>query len=278
MGNNLPNNVETSVDITCGKQERYLEEGKMETWYMSYYIGWSNIRFVLETTYDRDGLVKRLQFHFFKPEFICLVIDRAENNLLDQINTDAFRLFCRGTNFVNETKNRWDGVTKTNVAYNWSEDEGSLVVVEQKRKSGFEMPCEVTVAHYYAINSQRRNFIRQKKYDVGLSISVDIRVVDNALDLLWKGLSEHPSSALFKMFKQISRTWTWKWTACPHCAAQTHIQQFQTETENDDEESNYLQLPRQIVMGGNILANQGVIKGNNNDNFFVKQLNILRGG
>ncbi|CAJ2636763.1 unnamed protein product [Trifolium pratense] len=278
MGNNLPNNVGTNIGISITKKESYLQEEKSETWYMSYCIGSSDVLSYLQTTYDRDGLLKHIYIYFSKPRFIGLVI-RAENNRLQQINTDLFGTFCPGTNFVNETKNRWNGVTKTSVAYNWSEDEGSLVVVEQKRKSGFKMPCVVTVAYYYAINAQRRNyFILQKKYDVGLSITVDIRLVDNVLDLSWKGPSEHPSFALFEMFRQISRTWTWKWTACPHCAAQTHIQQFQTETENDDEESNYLQQPRQIVMGGNILANQGVIKGNNNGNFFVKQLNILRGG
>lgn len=84
--------------------------------------------------------------------------------------------------------------------------------------------------------------------------------------------SEHPSLALLQMFQQVSRTWTWAWTACPHCAAQSHMEQF--ETEFDDEERNYLQRPRQI--GGNILANQGTIMGNNNGNFFVNKL-ILRG-
>ncbi|WJX25917.1 hypothetical protein P8452_14905 [Trifolium repens] len=57
-----------------------------------------------------------------------------------------------------------------------------------------------------------------------------------------------PSFALLEMFDQVYKTWNWKWTSCHHCATQTHMQQFETETENnDDEERNNLQQPTQII-------------------------------
>ncbi|MCI21916.1 hypothetical protein A2U01_0043087, partial [Trifolium medium] len=114
-----------------------------------------------------------------------------------------------------------------NVIYHGSENEGSLVVVEQKRKRGVEKPFAVTVANYYA-----------------------------------KGPSEHPSLVLLHMFQQVSRTRTWKWMESPHCAAATQRRQrsgvngkrVETETENDDEERNYLQWLS--LIGGTILADQ----------------------
>ena len=68
--------------------------------------------------------------------------------------------------------------------------EGSLVVVEQKIKRGVENPCVVTVTHYYAY-TKKSSTRRQIKYDVGLSIVVDITVVNNDL-------------ALLQMFQQVS--------------------------------------------------------------------------
>jgi hypothetical protein len=165
------------------------------------------------------------------------------------------------------------GVTKTVVACRKIENEGSLFVVEQKTKRGVEKPCAVKVVYYYAISTQ--NFITRKKYDLGFSMVVDVKVLNNEFDVSWRGYSEHPSFALLEMFDQVYKTWNWKWTSCRHCAAQTHTQQFETETENnDDEERNNLQQPTQIIES--ILTNKGVIIGNNNANLIVKQLNIVK--
>ncbi|GAU12299.1 hypothetical protein TSUD_142080 [Trifolium subterraneum] len=41
-----------------------------------------------------------------------------------------------------------------NAIHYGSENEGNLVVVEQKRKRGVEKPFAVTVAHYYAASKQ----------------------------------------------------------------------------------------------------------------------------
>jgi hypothetical protein len=255
------------------RRENYLYNQERYTYcIVSYNVGGKYVLPKLEIICGEDGLVKVLRFLFIDPGSMSFVIEKAKNNLLNN-QIEVIDKKSYGIKFVNETKNHWGGVTKTFVAYRRGENEGNLVVVELKRKRGVELPCVVTVTHYYAFSKQ--SFIRQRKIDVGLSIVVDVRVVNNDFDVSWKGHFEHPSLALFEMFQQVARTWTWKWTACPHCAAQTHRQQFETETENDDEERNYLQQPMQI--GGNILANQGVIKGNNNGNFFVNQL-ILGGG
>ncbi|MCI15310.1 hypothetical protein A2U01_0036448, partial [Trifolium medium] len=172
----------------------------MKTYIVSYYhVGGKVVRLYLEIIYWAslfgDPPTKFLRFSCHEPGSIyAFVIDIADHNLLNQIPTYNIRE-CYETNFANEIKNQWGGFTKTDVAFRGGENEGNLIVVEHKRKRGFERPFEMTVTHYYA------------------------------------GPSEHPSSALLQMFQQVSRTWTWKWTSCPHCAAQTHIQQFETETE-----------------------------------------------
>jgi hypothetical protein len=158
---------------------------------------------------------------------------------------------------------------------------GTLFWWNIRKRRELKSQFAVTVAHYYAVSKQ--TFTHKKISDVGLSIVVDITVLNNDLDVSWKGPFEHPSLVLLHMFQQVSRTMTWKWTESPHCANATERRQrsgvngkqVETETENDDEERNYLQWLSQI--GGTILANQGVIKGNYNGNFFVNQLILKRG-
>lgn len=135
-----------------------------ETWSVSYSAGLSEVHFSLMILYDDvNGDINLLKFHFHAPKFITFVIDRAKNknllltiDLLNQIEIkDSGRSY--GTRFVNETKNHWGGVTKTNVIYFGNENEGNLIVVEQKRKRGVEKSGAVRVAHYYAIFNSKRS-------------------------------------------------------------------------------------------------------------------------
>jgi hypothetical protein len=81
----------------------------------------------------------------------------------------------------------------------------------------------------------------------------------------------HPSLALLEMFQQVSRTWTWKWTDCPHCASQTRIQQFQIETETDDDvERDQNQEIRRCI-----IDNRGVIIGDYSGSVIVDKLIII---
>ncbi|XP_058763249.1 uncharacterized protein LOC131636656 isoform X2 [Vicia villosa] len=183
--------------------------------------------------------MKLLQFHFNVPNLATFVIGRAKNkDLLNQI--DDFGKTC-GTSFFNEITNCWGGLTKTNVIYHGSQNTGNLIVVEQKTKRGFAKPFVVTVAHYYAYI--KNSFISPKKYEVGLSMEVDIKVLNNNLDVTIKGPYEHLSLELLQMFKEVSRTKIWIWTMRPY---ETHSrlyntdhdeyeQKVATETENDDE-------------------------------------------
>lgn len=286
MGNSFPvkcqNTGTNGIILFTSRNQRYDDDEKGKGYYVTYHLDGKYVHLNLEITYGKDGHCRLLEFQFeelrsmfyqeLRSSMFYLRIDKSENNLFNLNQIYDFMAYYE-THFFNETMNHWGGVTKTNVAYRGSENEGNLLVVEQKRKKGVEKPFAITVTHYYAFSKQ--SFIRQKKYEVGVSVVVDIKVLNNNIDVSWKGYYEHPSRALFQMFEQVTRTWIWKWTLCPHCAAQTHIRQFDTETENDDEERHYLQCPRQI--GGNILANQGVINGNNNGNILVNKL-IVRGG
>lgn len=269
MGNSLPSNgythMGTNARILSRREDLYLEDGRWETWMVSYDIGLSSVELVLKKMYDKDGDAKYLAFKVMRPGFISFYINRHKRDLLNQIKINGHRGYEK--KFVNETRNHWGGITKTDVLYHGSENEGNLLVVEQKCKSGLENPGAVTVAHYYAVSSQ--SLILRKKYDVALSIVVDIRLLNNGLDVSVKGPSQHPSFALLQMFQQVSRTWTWKWTACPHCAAETQRRQRigvngqQYEIEYDDEKRKW---PNKI--GGVIINinNIGDIEGNNNGN------------
>ena len=285
MGNScpLPRNrfmyMGNNVRVLYRKEERYLEEGKLETSIVSYHVGYMVILLIVETTYDRNGLIKLLRFKVQEPESdVTFDIERAENNLLNQINTNDFRKF--EVNFVKETENSLEGVTKTNVAYHGTVDEGSLLMVEQWRKNGVQKPYVVVVGHHYAI-CRRSIFLR--KYDVALSMVVNVRVLNNDLDVFSDGSNGNTSISYLNMFQEVSRTRTWKWMSCPCNAAETERRecrgvtgkQFKAETETDDEEGTY--LPRSKQIGGSILANPGVINGNNNGNLIVKKL-FLGGG
>lgn len=290
MGNRcpLPCNrymyVGNNVSVLYRKEERYLEEGKLETSIVSYHVGYTvSVLLILERTYGKNGLIKLLRIKVLESESdVTFDIDRAENNLLNQINTIDFRKF--DVNFVKETKNHLGEVTKTNVAYHGIEDEGSLLVVEQKRKSGVQKPYVVVAAHHYAICSRS---IFLWKYDVALSMLVNIRVLNNDLDVFSSGSNGNTSISFLEMFQEVSKTRTWKWMTCPYYVAETERRersgvtgkQFKAESEtdddDDDDEGTYPQRSKQIR--GSILANPGVIKGNNNGNLVVNKL-FLGGG
>ncbi|RHN52951.1 hypothetical protein MtrunA17_Chr6g0486171 [Medicago truncatula] len=247
VGTNVSIKLEHAVSV----------EGK--TYTVSHYIDGKSVGILrLWITYREDGLVKDLDFIFYEParSIFTFVINKAENNLLNYYHVLPINQLYE-TNFNNETSNLWGGITKTDVAYRGVENEGNLLVVQQKRKPGVEKPCAIRVAHYYAYSKQFC-FSRQKS-EAGLSITVDIRVLNNDLDVSMKDPYEHPSLVFLQMFEQVSRTWIWKWTAWSHCAAQTHMQKF--ETENNGEEMEWF---RQIR--GNSISNQGMTIGNQNGN------------
>ncbi|CAI8594733.1 unnamed protein product [Vicia faba] len=268
------------VSVWQRKEDRYIEEGKLEIRTLSYFVGYSlAAQLISEMTYGKDGLVKLVRFKV--DDSVSLVIDRAKNNLLNKIYTNDFGKF--DINFVNETKNSLGEVIKTNVAYDGFDNEGILLVVEQKRKSGFEKPYVVTLAHYYAINSSF--LFGWKTYDAGISMVVNIRVFDNDLDVICEGSSAHASWAFLDMFQHVSRTRFWRWMTCPYYAAETDRRErsgmnstqvkneMEAKLENDDEEGTSCEKPKQR---GNVLANQGMIKGRNNGNLVVKNLYLGR--
>ncbi|KAJ1384136.1 hypothetical protein SESBI_42791 [Sesbania bispinosa] len=151
-----------------------------------------------------------------------------------------------------KTTDAWGGVTETTI---WDYMEGTrkgLIVREWKKKRGDEKPYR-TVAHY---------FIRVSE-DGGLDYGVD-------------GPVQHPSSALLYMFGEVSRTRTWKPEACPHCKQRSMFSQSESE---DNESTSHLPPRYHGTMQNpqSFLANDGVVRGNNNGNFFVRHLNLLKG-
>ncbi|CAI8594734.1 unnamed protein product [Vicia faba] len=245
-------NVTQIFNIT----ERYLDEDKLMTYYLSYYAGSTkDVQLMCETTSDKEGVTRLAVFRIYQnDEFIQFSIEKTENDLLKIINSSELRK--RGLrNFNYENKGRSGEVTKTYVVFNGNEQQGSLFVVEEKRKSGIENPYVVTLAHYYANYSHA--FFGWKTYDAGLSVIVNIRVVNNNMDFVWFGPHNNSSRALLPKFELVLRTKTWKWDTCPYRAAET----CRTNSETADEEGSYVQL-----------NNQGVIKGKNNGNVVVKNL------
>ncbi|RHN52947.1 hypothetical protein MtrunA17_Chr6g0486131 [Medicago truncatula] len=201
--------------------------------------------------------------------FITFVIHRSNTLysfnqvLLDPIEIkDSGKSY--GTRFVNETKNHWGGVTKTNVIYFGDEYDGNLIVVEQKRKRGVEKSGAVRVAHYYAIFNEnillRDRGFPSCKVDAGLSVEVVITV----------GPSEHPSKKrnCFKCFNKYLQQGFGSGRHAlivvvvterrQHYSENRQLVEIEPETETETETENE--------------------EGINNCNVFAKYLNIFRFG
>ncbi|KAL5079724.1 hypothetical protein RYX36_008145, partial [Vicia faba] len=129
-------------------------------------------------------------FGIYQSGSIQFSIEKTENNLLKIINSNELKKHGL-RNFNYETKGRSGDVTKTYVVYDGVEDEGCLFVVEEKRKSGVENPYVVTLAHYYAICG--KGYFGLKRYDAGLSMIVNIRVVNNDIGCVWMASHNHSS-------------------------------------------------------------------------------------
>lgn len=168
MGNSLRHELKNGrflnhyQEIYVGTGARIGIDMDSETWSVSYSARWSEVQFSLTILYDKNGYINLLKFSFGVPMFITFVIHRSNTLysfnqvLLDPIEIkDSGKSY--GTRFVNETKNHWGGVTKTNVIYFGDEYDGNLIVVEQKRKRGVEKSGAVRVAHYYAIFNSKRS-------------------------------------------------------------------------------------------------------------------------
>lgn len=267
--------VGKNVTMIHTRVDRYTKDDKLEKFVLEYFAGFtSRAQLLLETTKDKDGATNLVRLETNEPGLITFFIERAENNLLKPVNTDDIGKIGK-TNFVKETSDcLLRDVTKTNVAYKGSEDEGSLIVVEQKRKNGVEKPYVVTVAHYYAIS--RHSLFGLKSYEAGLSMTVNVTVFNNELFLVRSHRHNISPAALLPMFQQVCKTKTWKWSTCPYSHAENCRKQFirmnssETETETEDEEGRYVQFTKQI--GSNFLAIQGPIHGKNNCNVVVKKL------
>lgn len=205
MGNSFPSEKSVGTNASIKLEHAVSVERKAYT--VSHYIdGKSVVILYLLIIYHEDGLIKDLNFVFYGPTgsvFTFFVINKAENNLLNCCHTNPIDPLYE-TNFNNETKNHWGGITKTDVAYRGDKNDGNLLVVQQKRKKGVEKPCAIRVAHYYAYSKQC--FLSRKKSEVGLSIMADIRVLNNDLDVSMKDPYEYPSLVLLQMFQQVSRT------------------------------------------------------------------------
>lgn len=279
MGNSIPSNmcnhVGTNTRIEFSREDCYAEERRLEKRLVKY-VDSSVVTLSFVRTYGKYGDTKLLRFQSVQPIIIAFNIDRAENNLLNQIEIEDFGLSYH-QKFEVTTKG--GGVTKLKVLYRLNEYNGNFIVVEEKRRSEFEKPWTVTLAHYYANSS--RSFFFRKKYDVGLSMVVNIKVLNNNLDVSVKGPSEHPPFALLCMFQQVSMTRTWNWTACPQTASETQIE---TETTNPHRARLFKDLLRQLNCDYNgsfppsngfiprrVCVNSGPINGGNNGNLVIKR-------
>ncbi|XP_027357153.1 uncharacterized protein LOC113866522 [Abrus precatorius] len=186
--------------------------GIKETWEMSYKAENGSIsRLLLIKTkrtpqdYRSPGLEElQIKISDFITSFSISVL-KDEAGLL-YVNLPQSTLpFTRKTSYV------LSSVLETDVYKYESATRTRLIVKEEwKKMRGNElMPFMATVAFYYTYGTY-----------IGLSIVIYIRVSDDGyLDLDVDGPIQHPTSALFYMFDEVTRTGLWKPTMCPHCAA-----------------------------------------------------------
>lgn len=93
-------------------------------------------------------------------------------------------------------------------------------------------------------------------------------MLDNGnLDFTVDGPVQHPSSALFYMFEEISRTGMWKPTMCPHCTNIQRQHRWQSESEDSDK------LPTTLTLGSQQkVRNNGVFVGGANGGIFDRNI------
>lgn len=116
--------------------------------------------------------------------------------------------------------------------------------------------------------------------DIGLSMVLNFKMSNNALDFTVDGPIQHPSSDLLYMFEQVLKTGVWKPMACPHCATiQSQSSDISRQSESEDNDSiplaRLLRGPKQDARS--VIANDGVIRGNNNGNLIVIIKDSLKG-
>ncbi|XP_061355299.1 uncharacterized protein LOC133299821 isoform X2 [Gastrolobium bilobum] len=176
--------------------------------------------------------------------------------------------------YTRKNTNACGFVTETTVHMYGSGTRKGLHVREWKKKRGDQNPYMGTVAHYFAY------FKTCDRTDIGLSVVVKIRVLDDGtLNFDVEGPIQHPCSALFHMFDEVNRTRIWKPTSCPHCANIQRQRNFMFSDSEDSDNNNNLPEARPRSRNqdsGSFLANDGVVKGNGNGNFTVKNL-VLKG-
>ncbi|KAK7364023.1 hypothetical protein VNO80_12345 [Phaseolus coccineus] len=142
-----------------------------------------------------------------------------------------------------------------------------------KKKSGHQLPYELTLAHYHATGSGINDY-RKIKSDFGLSIVAKIRSIGGNLTIMVDGPEQHPSSALLYMFDEVSRNGYWYREMCPHCAKNPKKQNgalWQSESEVTDN------TPRGPSLGGSgkksrVISNGGMFAGDGNSNFYERNI------
>ncbi|KAL9324614.1 hypothetical protein ACSQ67_009471 [Phaseolus vulgaris] len=127
-----------------------------------------------------------------------------------------------------------------------------LFIIEDKKKSNEKQPYMLTLAHYYVNSGSGGNF-GGSGVDVGFSVVVKIGVHNGVLDFSVDGPVENPTSALIYMIQEVTRTGTWKLSACPHCK-NIQWQQRRLLSESEDSDTPFPTPPSHGTQRNNIFT------------------------
>ncbi|KAK7364016.1 hypothetical protein VNO80_12337 [Phaseolus coccineus] len=259
--------------------------GLLEKWSIAYEVGLSVCGLELTRHVHSCGDVKGLLLQ------LCSETSKRSGALsefdfyldVQTINENDFMVYPRWfavcgvhtTTSLNQNKktNKSGSVTDIDMYLYGEGHKGGLIVLERKKKSGHQLPYELTLAHYHATGSGINDY-RKIKPDFGLSMIAKIRSIRGNLTIMVDGPEQHPSSALLYMFDEVSRNGYWYREMCPHCAKipkKKNGALWQSESEDTDN------TPKGTSIGGSgktarVISNGGKFGGDGNGNFYEKNI------
>ncbi|KAK7364017.1 hypothetical protein VNO80_12339 [Phaseolus coccineus] len=266
------------------KTERINEDtySRKQTWELSYNVNkmTSTVSIVKTTTEKKSDEEICISIKDYLPEGNLHYKEMRAAAVIPPINSESFfirvrkdeagllQLFSRySCNYKEEAdyiKNRRtsEGLNTGTSFFAYGCGTRIGLFVKDKKKSNEERPYMLTVAHYY-VNSVSGGNSRVSGLDVGFSVVMKIGVHNGVLDFSVDGPVEHPTSALIYMIEEVTRTGTWKLSACPHCKNnQWKQRRWLSESEDSD-----TPLPPPRCGGSQNAANMGQFNGDGNGSF-----------
>jgi len=167
--------------------------GLMEKWNITYEVGVSVCALELTRNLNSCGDVNGLLLQLCSETPKRSGAPSEFNFYLDvkKVYGDDFQVYPRwfpvcgvhATTSFNQNKktNKSGSVTDIDMYLYGEGHKGGLIVLERKKKSGHQLPYELTLAHYHATGSGINDYSKIKP-DFGLSMIAKIRSIGNKFD------------------------------------------------------------------------------------------------